>query len=122
MDGVLQRLQRQQAAPARALGRVASPAFAPSAIITDVSPIEFRPGDNIDVSVAVHASNPEGWWNTCIVITRQDTGAIYRKTHGMPSASDDFVEPLVCGVMPDESVQLLVEVWGHPDFYSKPPA
>lgn len=129
MDGLLQRLQRQRAAPAQALTGVPQvfeealgvAAFAPSATITDVSPTSFRPGDNIDIDVAVHASNPDAGWNTCIVVRRQDTGVVYHKTHGMIAKSDDFVEPLVCGKMPDEDVQLVVEVWGHDDYWSSWP-
>ncbi len=93
-------------------------AFAPEAEITDVSPTSFKPDNNIDISVSVWAKNPEAWWNTCIVVRRQDTGVVYHKTHGMIAREDDFVEPLVCGKMPDKNVQLEVEIWGHPDYYS----
>ena len=97
-------------------------AFNPSATIGVVEPREFKPGDNIDIDVNVHASNPDAYWNTCIVVTRQDTGQVFCKTHGMLAASDNFAEPIVCGKMPDGQVQLVVEVWGHDDYYSSPPA
>ena len=96
-------------------------AFAPSAAFVrdEVSPTEFRPGDNIDIDVEYKASNPEAWWNTCIAVTRQDTGAVYQKRHSMIEKSDDYiVEPIVCGKMPDEAIELVVEIWGHPDYWT----
>jgi len=100
---------------------VAMPAFNPSATITRVSPTQFKPGDNIDIDVEVHANNPDMWWNTVIVVTRGDNGEVYCKTHGMIAAEDDFVEPIVCGKMPSGGIQLTVEIWGHDDYYSSPP-
>lgn len=132
MDGLLQRLQSQRAAPARALTGVprvfeeslGMPAFDPSAGFTgdEVSPTKFKPGANIDIDIEYWAKNPDAWWNTCIVVTRLDTGVVYHKTHGMISHDDDYiVEPLVCGKMPEEEIEMVVEIWGHPDFYSSWP-
>ena len=94
-------------------------AFNPSATIASVTPTTFVPGDNIDIDVRYSASNPDATWSTCIVVTRQDNGAVYKKIHSMLAASDsNIVEPIVCGVMPSGAIQLKVQILGNDDYWA----
>lgn len=129
MDGLLQRLQRQQAAPVRALGivpQVFEEAFGvaallnPRATIDKVEPPSFKPGNRIDLAVYyTPANDEESMWQTMVVVKEGATVLVQeRQKHLSMKPGQIRADCDTFKTMPSTPVTLTVEVWGHSDYWT----
>ena len=128
MNGLLERLHQQQAAPGQALGvpRVFQEAFGvaallnPRATIDEVTPTIIKVGDRIDLEVLYTPSNDEeSRWQTMVVVKKNAEVLVQERQHHISMAPGQKRADCDTGLtMPDEPVTLDIEVWGHPDYFT----
>lgn len=122
MDGLLERLQRQQAAPARALGvpqgQGVGALINPTATIDEVSPLEFKPGERIDLDVKYTPANyEESMWQTVVNVMKDTTKLVQERQKHLSMTPGQISADCDTGMtMPNEPVTFIIEVWGHPDY------
>jgi len=92
----------------------------PRATIDRVQPQSFRPGDRIDLEVCyTPANDEESAWQTMVVIKEgadilvQERQRHYTMRPGQVCADCDTGK-----TMPSSPVNLTVEVWAHPDYWT----
>ena len=128
MNGLLDRLQQQQAAPGKVLGvpQVFQEAFGvaallnPRATIDEVVPLSFKPGDRIDLAVFyTPANDEESRWQTMVVVKKNAQVLVQERTHHYSMSPGQLRADCDTKMtMPDEPVTLDIEVWGHPDIFT----
>ena len=126
MNGLLDRLHQQQAAPGRALGvpQVFQEAFGiaallnPRATIDKVEPESIKVGDRIDLAVFyTPANDEESRWQTMVVVKKNAQVLVQERQHHTFMAPGQKRADCDTGMtMPDGPVTLDIEVWGHPDY------
>jgi len=91
----------------------------PRATINKVEPLSFAVGDRIDLAVYYTPANDEdSQWQTVVVVKEGSTVLVQeRQKHlsqspGKITANCDTDE-----TMPDAEVDLVIEVWGHQDYW-----
>lgn len=127
MNGLLDQLRQQQAAPVQALGvpQVFQEAFGiaallnPRATIDKVEPESFKVGDRIDLAVFYTPRNDEeSRWQTMVVVKKNAQVLVQERQHHISIAPGQKRADCDTGMtMPDEPVTLDIEVWAHPDYY-----
>ena len=90
----------------------------PRATIDEVGPLEFEPGEEIDLTVLYTPANDEEirWQTVCHVI-HNGTKLARKKQQWLQMAPGQ--ESTVCNTgldMPSTPIDLTIEVWGHPDY------
>ncbi|GAI61348.1 unnamed protein product [marine sediment metagenome] len=128
MNGLLDKLHQQQAAPVQALGipKVFERAFGiaallnPRATIDEVVPTSIKVGDRIDLAVFYTPRNDEeSRWQTMVVVKEGATVLVQeRQKHESMSPGRTRADCDTRLTMPDEPVTLDIEVWGHPDWWT----
>ncbi|MBA7571660.1 hypothetical protein ES708_13426 [subsurface metagenome] len=127
MNGLLDRLHQQQAAPGRAMGvpQVFQEAFGiaallnPRATIDEVVPTSFKVGDRIDLAVFFTPRNDEeSRWQTMVVVKKNAEVLVQERQHHISMAPGQKRADCDTGMtMPDAPVTLDIEVWAHPDYF-----
>jgi len=123
MNGLLDRLHQQQAAPVQALGIPEGFGIAallnPRATIDKAEPESIKVGNRIDLAVYYTQRNDEeSRWQTMVVVKKNAEVLVQERQKHVSMAPGQKSADCDTGLtMPEEPVTLDIEAWAHPDYY-----